>query len=100
MIFFRSENGISPSKGQPNATATAPLHTIPAREAASALSSISSRERSIERFRFLRLWLSLADRKNTISSTRSEEHTSELPSLMRISYAVFCLKKKKTTQNQ
>src|SRR3546814_9770974 len=27
--------------------------------------------------------------------TRSEEHTSELPSLMRISYAVFCLKKKK-----
>src|SRR3546814_2089590 len=30
------------------------------------------------------------------SSRRSEEHTSELQSLMRISYAVFCLKKKKT----
>src|SRR3546814_6805071 len=29
------------------------------------------------------------------SRTRSEEHTSELQSLMRISYAVFCLKKKK-----
>src|SRR3546814_2054723 len=29
--------------------------------------------------------------------TRSEEHTSELQSLMRISYAVFCLKKKKIT---
>src|SRR3546814_8339520 len=29
---------------------------------------------------------------------RSEEHTSELPSLMRISYAVFCLKKKKPQQ--
>src|SRR3546814_9165256 len=29
--------------------------------------------------------------------TRSEEHTSELQSLMRISYAVFCLKKKKKT---
>src|SRR3546814_1265744 len=28
--------------------------------------------------------------------SRSEEHTSELQSLMRISYAVFCLKKKKT----
>src|SRR3546814_8156138 len=28
--------------------------------------------------------------------TKSEEHTSELQSLMRISYAVFCLKKKKT----
>src|SRR3546814_6720212 len=30
-------------------------------------------------------------------SFRSEEHTSELQSLMRISYAVFCLKKKNTT---
>src|SRR3546814_4785846 len=29
-------------------------------------------------------------------SSRSEEHTSELQSLMRISYAVFCLKKKQT----
>src|SRR3546814_5834480 len=29
---------------------------------------------------------------------RSEEHTSELQSLMRISYAVFCLKKKKITR--
>src|SRR3546814_2034495 len=29
------------------------------------------------------------------TSSRSEEHTSELQSLMRISYAVFCLKKKK-----
>src|SRR3546814_1024201 len=31
---------------------------------------------------------------------RSEEHTSELQSLMRISYAVFCLKKKKTQNNE
>src|SRR3546814_8927944 len=31
---------------------------------------------------------------------RSEEHTSELQSLMRISYAVFCLKKKKKTTSQ
>src|SRR3546814_4491805 len=31
---------------------------------------------------------------------RSEEHTSELQSLMRISYAVFCLKKKKIMKNQ
>src|SRR3546814_2672536 len=30
-----------------------------------------------------------------VTITRSEEHTSELQSLMRISYAVFCLKKKK-----
>src|SRR3546814_1560983 len=34
------------------------------------------------------------------SWARSEEHTSELQSLMRISYAVFCLKKKKNTSNQ
>src|SRR3546814_6024406 len=33
-------------------------------------------------------------------SLRSEEHTSELQSLMRISYAVFCLKKKKTTKSK
>src|SRR3546814_5384431 len=34
--------------------------------------------------------------KFDISLPRSEEHTSELQSLMRISYAVFCLKKKNT----
>src|SRR3546814_8790929 len=34
----------------------------------------------------------------TIASDRSEEHTSELQSLMRNSYAVFCLKKKNTQQ--
>src|SRR3546814_8246045 len=33
-------------------------------------------------------------------SDRSEEHTSELQSLMRISYAVFCLKKKKQYTNR
>src|SRR3546814_6160055 len=33
--------------------------------------------------------------KNGVRLLRSEEHTSELQSLMRISYAVFCLKKKK-----
>src|SRR3546814_7130832 len=34
------------------------------------------------------------------SAGRSEEHTSELQSLMRISYAVFCLKKKTHTYNK
>src|SRR3546814_7808758 len=38
-----------------------------------------------------RQWLILIE-----AGLRSEEHTSELQSLMRISYAVFCLKKKKT----
>src|SRR3546814_10205269 len=36
----------------------------------------------------------------TASKGRSEEHTSELQALMRISYAVFCLKKKKTHYKQ
>src|SRR3546814_4522129 len=36
----------------------------------------------------------------TSRSARSEEHTSELQSLMRISYAVFCLKKKKKITNK
>src|SRR3546814_2416825 len=38
-------------------------------------------------------------RKSGYDPARSEEHTSELQSLMRISYAVFCLKKKKNKQN-
>src|SRR3546814_8343562 len=38
--------------------------------------------------------------RTTPSTCRSEEHTSELQSLMRISYAVFCLKKKKHKASQ
>src|SRR3546814_4998419 len=38
-------------------------------------------------------------RRAICASRRSEEHTSELQSLMRISYAVFCLKKKKKTND-
>src|SRR3546814_12948222 len=38
----------------------------------------------------------LAMKRSSSITYRSEEHTSELQSLMRISYAVFCLKKKKT----
>src|SRR3546814_1424920 len=37
--------------------------------------------------------------KRQTAMLRSEEHTSELQSLMRISYAVFCLKKKKITNH-
>src|SRR3546814_4500102 len=51
--------------------------------------------------RVLRLWCACGwacgERKGNESRGRSEEHTSELQSLMRISYAVFCLKKKKNT---
>src|SRR3546814_9934325 len=40
---------------------------------------------------------SIAHERVHLLIARSEEHTSELQSLMRISYAVFCLKKKKTS---
>src|SRR3546814_2281585 len=51
-----------------------------------------------------RIFAQAADRDHRvehghIGAERSEEHTSELQSLMRISYAVFCLKKKKTIHN-
>src|SRR3546814_2525224 len=44
-----------------------------------------------------RLWDIESNEK--LDKDRSEEHTSELQSLMRISYAVFCLKTKHTTRN-
>src|SRR3546814_8549964 len=40
----------------------------------------------------------IAANDTSAPAIRSEEHTSELQSLMRISYAVFCLKKKKNTE--
>src|SRR3546814_2391328 len=43
-------------------------------------------------------WFAAWRRKGSLVD-RSEEHTSELQSLMRISYAVFCLKKKTNEQN-
>src|SRR3546814_1998357 len=45
-------------------------------------------------------WATRGEGERTVDSLhRSEEHTSELQSLMRISYAVFCLKKKKSRCN-
>src|SRR3546814_4709670 len=51
--------------------------------------------------RLIRRGLAALDRADTLGGTRgrSEEHTSELQSLMRISYAVFCLKKKTKKQS-
>src|SRR3546814_5755713 len=58
--------------------------------------------KSFSRVRVIRYCARPAAAAKGISAIRSEEHTSELQSLMRISYAVFCLKKKKnktTTQH-
>src|SRR3546814_1879374 len=77
--LFRSgiaANFASPRSGEPGPPSAALLRP-PAPE-----TSRSSRAR----FSFSR---------TSWASSRSEEHTSELQSLMRISYAVFCLKKKK-----
>src|SRR3546814_3126254 len=46
------------------------------------------------------LYAMLAEEKCLDAGVRSEEHTSELQSLMRISYAVFCLKKKNHTHSK
>src|SRR3546814_1747278 len=65
------------------------LHLRPARQAGDADSG-ARRVRRLEIDRH-----GLVDQRE-VGEIRSEEHTSELQSLMRISYAVFCLKKKNT----
>src|SRR3546814_10391470 len=55
----------------------------------------TARQLGLNRFVSAQDELSLVFRKTEEERLRSEEHTSELQSLMRISYAVFCLKKKK-----
>src|SRR3546814_6335986 len=79
------------------------LDLIPVRERRSARrhERCRCRQAGAERFEALRLQRVEATLGNQIRAlpVRSEEHTSELQSLMRISYAVFCLKKKKYKQN-
>src|SRR3546814_6231714 len=50
---------------------------------------------AVQRDRAGQVRLHRQGRQHRVEKVRSEEHTSELQSLMRISYAVFCLKKKK-----
>src|SRR3546814_360305 len=54
-----------------------------------------SAEQEADRAGFLMMRQAGYDVRGMVAMFRSEEHTSELQSLMRISYAVFCLKKKK-----
>src|SRR3546814_8892003 len=63
---------------------------------------LARRHVALERvpFRFnVRIWRISTRRQEILEHLRSEEHTSELQSLMRISYAVFCLKKKKENKH-
>src|SRR3546814_11658455 len=61
----------------------------------------ASRRRALRRERHERYRRQRHDGESAamIFGRRTEEHTSELQSLMRISYAVFCLKKKNTSNN-
>src|SRR3546814_2859295 len=62
---------------------------------ASLPSASASNARLPRRFHSASMSPASSPRPRPARSSRSEEHTSELQSLMRISYAVFCLKKKK-----
>src|SRR3546814_5716765 len=92
--LFRSHQG-RPAGAQAPAGAAVRLrndrHRDPADRAAPAV--LRLRRRGVDRLRRAALRAGCRHR-------RSEEHTSELQSLMRISYAVFCLKKKKMNQRK
>src|SRR3546814_5387054 len=58
-------------------------------------SLLAHAKRGAVEFEILKTWAPWIILGDGVGVLRSEEHTSELQSLMRISYAVFCLKKKK-----
>src|SRR3546814_4190300 len=84
---------VAVSGGQPRVLTRECSHALPA-------GPFESSHRSLQAA--LRAWVETQTHHpigyvEQLYTFRSEEHTSELQSLMRISYAVFCLKKKKTT---
>src|SRR3546814_8614730 len=85
--------------------AQAELHFLRAEfeEAGSLAAALRERHPPLSRRRiWMRPWmlsLLLAHSTGDTAAERSEEHTSELQSLMRISYDVFCLNKKKTNES-
>src|SRR3546814_6255738 len=70
-----------------------PVRTLSRRHLARAVQD-AARDRADPLYRAFGLRRLLVDLDLQADRPRSEEHTSELQSLMRISYAVFCLKKK------
>src|SRR3546814_8554061 len=70
------------------------LSTVHTNDAVGAITRL--RDMGIEPF-LLASTVRLVLAQRLVRRLRSEEHTSELPSLMRISYAVFCLNKKNST---
>src|SRR3546814_6412928 len=100
LFLSGSPPGILPA-GADAANASLAMSTPPAAHAAANVAPPSNSRLFISMCLVLQKRFSLPDCRPTQNGRqrfrRSEEHTSELQSLMRISYAVFCLKKKKTT---
>src|SRR3546814_10741082 len=61
--------------------------------------SLDRSEKELPRCRLNLSWMKALQNMAAAAPTRSEEHTSELQSLMRISYAVFCLQQKTNNQH-
>src|SRR3546814_2630674 len=79
------------------------LSAVPGLERSRALTGdLKGRDRDdlLNEFRRGEIPILLLSPEIALGAARSEEHTSELQSLMRISYAVFCLKKKKKTHKK
>src|SRR3546814_10422766 len=72
-----------------------PLDPMDNAEMTNQLVQFANVEQQIAQNTNLEQMIMLLNAQSAASSVRSEEHTSELQSLMRISYAVHCLKKKK-----
>src|SRR3546814_10065439 len=81
----RGASGINRAPGPDRPETAAEIRQPPGRDQRVLAAVRNPRHRAMPRVRNAR----------DLVGARSEEHTSELPSLMRISYAVFCLKKKK-----
>src|SRR3546814_7694672 len=86
-----SDLGISAPTMRRNITATGTIFRASTRRNANSASGRSGATRAA-----IRTAPIMAGADRATAAARSEEHTSELQSLMRISYAVFCLKQTKT----
>src|SRR3546814_6772574 len=100
LILLSSQEAVAqdtaPTQARAEASAEAPQTAIAARADGQSDADIRGRIRSIfsEVAGLRGVEVRVSSGVVTLTGTRSEEHTSELQSLMRISYAVFCLKKK------
>src|SRR3546814_4001985 len=81
-----TDSGCADGKSAPNTWNSCSIATRSDKPVRARSASIASRNNA------------RGQQRHAVPSRRSEEHTSELQSLMRISYAVFCLKQKKEKQ--